>query len=367
MSTQLEQDLAATFGAHDGDVVDTSALADAAARRGRRLRARAYAVRGAALVAVVAAAGAVTVSRSPGVPGPAAQASQSAGADWIRYPPPGGWSVPGLPAVAVPADPSRIGTDPALLHFTVDEWSVVSPYATWRSTGGVETIEFARDGATYKVSLAKTTALLDRLLEDENRDPAGHLPTATDRGDGLFVFTSGPMQRFYYQRWQPVPGVWAQLFAEDAATADAARIKARVRLDVTLRCAAPVQLTALPAGAGLLGCETTLAGNDLPGRLLFATLWAGENTVDRAEISMMRVGLSATSAAPTLTIGGHPAAVFTDDRFRPSVEFPDVNGLRIHIAGTGTYTSPALLTIAEGIRVARAPFDPSTWADRLVT
>ncbi|MFF5233851.1 hypothetical protein [Dactylosporangium sp. NPDC000521] len=185
--------------------------------------------------------------------------------------------------------------------------------------------------------------------------------------DGLFVFPTGPMQRFYYQRWQPVPGVWTQLFAEDAATEDAARIRARVRLDTTLRCTAPVQLTALPAGAGLLDCETTLAGRDLPGRLLSATLWAGENTVDRAEISMMRAGLSGTSAAPTLTIAGHPAAVFTDNRFRPSVEFPDADGLRVHVAGTGTYTSPTILTIAEGIRVSRTPVDPSTWADRLVT
>lgn len=368
MTSQLEQDLMTAFGEHTGGAVDTDALAAAATSRGRRLRATTYAVRGAAAavaVAVVAAgvAGATGADRT-GI-GQQAQPSQSASPGWTADPPPGGWAVPRPPVLDVPADPSKVGTDPALLHFTVDEWSERTPFTTWRSVDGVETITFARDPALYTVSMAKSAALLDDALQRENRDPSGHLPATEETADGVQVFTTGPMRGFFYQRWQPAPGVWAQTFGQRGSPADAEQIKARVRLDVTLRCTAPIQLTGVPSGAALLGCETTLAGRDLPGRLMFATLWVGENSVDRAEIFVRQRGPGSASPSPAMTIAGRPARVFTDDRFRPSVEFPDVNGVTINIAGTGSYGPPAVLTVAEHVTVGATPLDPGTWSPPL--
>ncbi len=236
------------------------------------------------------------------------------------------------------ADPSKVGTDPSLLHFTVDWFAVDSPYTTWRSTAGIETISFRRDGAGYRVSLTKDAALLDEDL--------------LERGPGEPV----------HERWQPAPGVWAQVYSRGVPADDVARVRARVRLDTTLRCTTPIQLSTLPAGARLLGCETTLAGVDLPGRLLFSRLWVGENTVDRAEIVMR--GSDPSPSPGTLMISGRPARVFTDDRFRPSVEFPDCNGLTVTLSGTGTYQVPVLTLLAEAVRVGQHPADPATWADR---
>ncbi|MEV4515324.1 hypothetical protein AB0K00_41000 [Dactylosporangium sp. NPDC049525] len=346
MNDQLEQDLATAFGEHAGGVVDTGVLAVSATRRGRRLRARTYAVRCAAAVAVVAVvtAGALSVHRSPVVPLPGGSASAPASPDrdWIQYPPPDGWSVPPLPAAGVPADPSKVGTDPSLLHFTVDEWAVDSPYTTWRSTAGLETISFRRGDAAYQVFLAKAADTLDFELSKQ--------------GDG----------NIHHERWQPAPGLWAEVFSRNAldAAADAGQIKSRLRLDTTVRCTTPIQLSNLPAGAGLLGCEVTLAGGDLPGRLLNSTVWVGENNSDQAQIMVTRRNPSPSPG--TLTLGGRPARVFTDDQFRPSVEFPDANGLRIHLAGTGTYGSPTLIVIAEGLRIASSALDPTTWPVRLV-
>ena len=341
MNDQLEQDLAAAFGEHAGGAVDTDVLAVAATRRGRRLRARTYAVRcAAAAVTVAVVTAGAAVYRSPAPPAaPSASASASpADLDWTLYPPPGGWSVP-LPVVAGgAADPSKVGTDPSLLHFTVDEFTVDAPYTTWRSAAGIETISFKRNGADYRVSLTKDAALLDDDL--------------LERGPGESI----------HERWQAAPGVWAQVYSRGVSADDIARVRARVRLDTTLRCTTPIQLSALPAGARLLGCETTLAGVDLPGRLLFSMLWVGENTVDRAEIVMM--GHHPSPSPGTLMISGRPARVFTDDRFRPSVEFPDFNGLRIVIAGTGTYRTATLVQLAEAVRVGQDPANPATWADR---
>ena len=347
MNDQLEHDLATAFGEHAGGAVDTDVLAGAATRRGRRLRARTNAVRGAAAAVVVAVvtAGAVSVHRSPGLPqsGPATApaSAPTSDLDWTLHPPPGGWAVPRPPVVAAPADPSKVGTDPSLLHFTVDEWTVDATYTSWRSTAGIETIAFKRDAAVYQVSLTKTTASLDDMLE---RQP-------------MKIGTT-------FERWQPTPDLWAQVYTEDAGSADFEQIKSRVRLDTTLRCAAPIQLSNLPAGARLLGCETTLTGKDLPGRLLFSTLWVGENTVDQAEILVTH--RHPAPSPGTLSIGGRSARVYTDDRFRPSVEFPDVNGARIALAGTGTYKAPTLLQIAEGLQVAPDALNQTTWSARLV-
>ena len=237
-----------------------------------------------------------------------------------------------------PADLSKVGTDPSLLHFTVDGSTDGATYTTWRSTAGIETISFERGAAVYRVSLAKTTALLDEVLFEP------------DLGD------------FRYERWEVAAGVWAQVYGHGAQESEVAQVKSGLRVDTTLRCTTPVRLSALPAGARLLGCETTLAGADLPGRLLFSKLRVGENTVDRAEILATR---RVPSASPgTLMISGRPARVFTDDRFRPSVEFPDFNGLTITLAGTGTYKVPTLMQLAEAVRVGQDPGNPATWADR---
>ncbi len=82
MNDQLEHDLATAFGEHAGGAVDTDVLADAATRRGRRLRARTYAVRCAAAAAVVAvaAAAAVSVDRPLAAPRPGGPATASGSA-----------------------------------------------------------------------------------------------------------------------------------------------------------------------------------------------------------------------------------------------------------------------------------------------
>lgn len=369
MTTQLEQDLADVFGSRAGDAVDTDTLAAAATARGRRLRARAVTVRGTVTVVAVAAVALVLV-RLPSGGEPAAPSSSSPSSpwsDWTQHRPPGGWAVPSLPRADVPADPSKIGTDPSLLHFTVDEWSVNSSYTTWQSTAGIETIAFARDSVSYTVSLARTVEPLDLALAQENMDLSGHLPTPTDHGGGLHVFTTGKMQGFFYLRWQPAPGVLAQIFSDGGPLSAAEQIRSRVRLDTTLRCTAPVRLTALPAGARLVSCETTLAGSDLPGRLLSSILRVGENTVDQAAITVTHRHTSASPSAVTpLTVAGQQATVFTDDQWRPSVEFADFNGLRIHVAGTGSYKSPTVLSVAESVRVDADPLDLSTWPTRVV-
>src|SRR6266511_1844270 len=105
MNDQLERDLLASFNRRAEAPVDTSALAVAAARRGRRLRARVYTARGLGVVALAAAcvlgvaavlpnACEKTVSEPLQTTVPSA--SNSAPIDAERTPP-GGWKVTGLP------------------------------------------------------------------------------------------------------------------------------------------------------------------------------------------------------------------------------------------------------------------------------
>src|SRR6266542_709333 len=219
MNDQLERDLLASFNRRAEAPVDTSALAVAAARRGRRLRARVYTARGLGVVALAAAGvlGVAAVRPNAGeqtvgepLPTPVPSASNSAPIDAER-PPPGGWRVPGLPiATGVPgaaAAPRQVGTDPAVLHFTVGDWTVDSPSTTWSSRDGAESIAFQRDAAYYQVGLARNQAQLDALRDEHNVDTA-----AWPKPDRQSTVIGGKPATLSRSRrsfgWTPPTGAW---------------------------------------------------------------------------------------------------------------------------------------------------------------
>jgi hypothetical protein len=397
MNDQLERELLDTFDRRAGAPVDASTLALVTAERGRRLRTRVYAVRavsGLVALAVLGAAGVLGVRAvRPGALPAGGPPSSTPGAG-DEGPPPGGWKVPGLPiARGVPGaeqSPEKVGTDAGVLHFTVDGMTG-SRAVTWSSRAGSESIF---DGA-WEVTLARTTAPLDALRnwrtagtgdpyvtgavppnkpqpEPDRLTPSsvGGKPAtiysweSPDAGNGTF-----------YLRWQPVAGLWAQVFGSRGVGVpdDAIAVAERVRLDTAYRCASQVRLPHLPDGAKLQQCEVTLAGAELsnlmgdPTRLSHSLLLVGDGpNVIRLDVQHLTSGSGSRTDETEIELGGRKAYKFPNHLDQPVVEVRGLNGLNLVFEGSGAYDYEELEPVAAAVTVTGDGRDPSTWPDRII-
>ncbi|MDG4786368.1 hypothetical protein O7626_10580 [Micromonospora sp. WMMD1102] len=391
MTDHFERTLATSLDERAASPVDTAGLATAAARRGRTLRRRRrYALAGAAgvvAVAVTSVAGVAVLGPGPGgaesigAPPPAQTASTEP--DPARStPPPGGWRVPELPVAAgVPgaaADPDLVGADPGALHFSVDGLTTGAASVTWAAEPGSESITFDTGGTLFEVGLARDPARLDALIERHNVEPETSRSAEPEQRDAtvgglpatLYVYRVGPSE-YSYLRWQPLPGVWAQVWGHGDASrvSDAVEVALRVRFDVAYRCVAPVRLSALPPNAKLLACRVELAGSDVPdnvgalSRLVGAVLTVGTGD-DQADIDVVR--RRGFVSAAEMTLGEHPAWKTRNERGEWLIVAADFDGVDIELAGRGSYDYPELTAIGEGIEIVDDPDNPVTWPTKPV-
>jgi len=326
MSTDIEHVIVRSLRARAGADVNAAELAARTAARGRSrvLRQRV----GIACAALLAVGGAVAV--------PSLVDRPSVG---------GGPMANGVPTLPSDVDappltqrPELVGTDPALMHFTADALTGVARGARWTSGTGFERlavttaddndiwIELGRDKAALEGLPRRTSDLLLDGDSSSSNVLVGDRPGVLERATGARLATP-----VWVLTWQPVDGVWAR--AEVPAPTDESILAAAeaVRVDEVRRCAAPFQLTALPAGARVLACEVNLAGEpDQP-------------FVDAS-----------------LAVGTDPSRVV-----HVRAEAGGIGGLTISTTRTGYAEADARLVLG-GVRVSETPQDLNTWPTTLV-
>lgn len=331
----------------DGDIHIERLLAavHAGARRRRRWRITATASAVVAAVAV-AAAGSVAVSGTGGAPvRPAASTSPGE----IPRPP----VMAGVPVASF--TPTALGSDPTLFHLDLTglaAWTGLS----WSSRAGYEELRATSPevgGELYveaSQSRDKLSALTGQVSAAEvNGLPAELVRTArpTD-GD--------PPRGGYAVRWEPVPGVWAQVvvpFSPDAAL----RVAERVRLDRTLRCALPFRFSGLGDRVQVIKCETSFSG----GRT-FGAVWLSDGDA-QAEYYVTVLPPATNPTTPTETIGGRAVAVVPANAGPggfPHLEYPYDGGTASFHPFYTTVDDPFLRSLVPAFVPVSDP-DPQTW------
>ncbi|GAA3305099.1 hypothetical protein Dvina_40100 [Dactylosporangium vinaceum] len=367
MIDSLEDELRDVFGTRAAAPVDTDALAHGAQRQGRRRRVLVHGARGitaTALAAVMALA--LLPGEGPGImpAGPPPPADD--------FPPaldggaPGWGPVPDLPAaIGAPTGAAAVGTDPGVLHFTLDTGPDSTGAAVWRTGGGLESLELiGPDGSRTSVGLAHDPARLDGFFAERaglgwagvRKEPRqiGGRPAEGFAGDGV-----------YSLRWQPAGNLWAQVYLVmvDGTRTDldaVARIPGFLRLDTARRCASPIRLGYRPPGTGITGCSVTLTGYDFrdtagrPSRVLRSVIEVGagrEQVIVQLESFRPVVPISSLSLDPP-----GPAKYY--------VHAAEVDGVyaAVHSFGDNVDEQQA---IATGLTWQGDGRDPATWPERL--
>ncbi|HEX8348176.1 MAG TPA: hypothetical protein VF657_26115 [Actinoplanes sp.] len=266
MASDIDTMLIEALDDRAGGDVDPARLMRAAVLRGRlirRRRRRRMAV-GAVTLAVVAVIGAATVT----LPGLRQEARPVAAEPGIELTSRG----PMLPAAGgqtgAAGRPEAIGTDPRVVHFSVDAFSGTATQVTWTAEEGLEKVEVRAPGFEAHVAVARTPDMLGPSLTFM---PDGGLgsPVAVRVGDRDGTLRTAPNARadgltMWSIRWQPTDGVWAQTDVWAKARADAERVSALVEFDAAQRCTLPFTLTAMPPGKAVRSCTVTLSSVGAP-------------------------------------------------------------------------------------------------------
>lgn len=405
MTEDLELRLRQGFRDRVGTSVDTTALLNAAMRKGHRRRGWTYAARGGAATAAVGVLtlllpghGPGTTTAGPGHASPSSWPSWSAsGPSWSASggsgwpggtePPLVDGQVPALPVAQGVAgagqDPSVIAADPRYLHFTLDAAPARAAYLAWDVSDGAESVDINRaDHTSYVVSLARDQAALDRVGDSPGtpKQDWSHAVTSatTVAGRPATFSVVGDKSRL---RWQPVDGIFAQVYGshqpEPVKEQDSVAIGAGLRLDRAYRCASPVHLASMPAGARLLSCRVVVDGYDRrdstgqPTRVTMAAVTVGTGSTAYVDITLATAMPPPPDGTPD---PGHSSALYGyDPSGNPTVVpgaslvsmFRNVSGYSVELSGTG-YDLGALRAIGDGLTIHGDGRAPTTWPDRLV-
>jgi hypothetical protein len=332
----------------DGDIHIERLLAavHAGARRRRRRRVAGTACAVVAAVAV-AAAGGVVVSGTGGAP--VRPAASPAPPGEIPRPP----VLEGVPVASF--TPTALGSDPTLFHLDVTglaSWSGLS----WSSRPGYEELRItsAEEGGELSIEASQSRDKLSALTGETTRTEVNGLPAELVRTTRPTGNTS-PWGA-YGVRWEPVPGVWAQVlvaFDRDAAL----RVAGRVRLDRTSRCALPFRFSGLDDRVRVIKCETSFSG----GRTMGA-VWLAVGEAE-AEYYVAVAPPAANPTAPTETIGGRAVAVLPGGAGPggfPQIEYAFDGGLAIFCPFYTTIDDPFLRSLVPAFVPVSDP-DPQTW------
>lgn len=378
MSADLDQVLSTSLRqrADAGSPIDPQPLLHAAVARGRRLRARRRA--GAAALAAVAVAGVAVVSvwlpREQSTPsGPHPSSSPAPG------PSPSEPTVAANPAKLPVADgqpgaaerPDLVGTDPGLLHFSVDRLAAASGQAvTWFSGPGVETVYLRREDFRVYVALTRSRQRLTALPWAvnsgkqfvESATPVdislGGRP-ATLRTSKSGEKVNGRPEQVYAFEWQPVEGLWARVEVLAASRQRAEHTLQQVDLHQARRCVLPFRLTVLPAGWSVSDCDVVLM--DAPGLFSSGTR-AFVDGRRRLEIEAFSRQLYSGHVDRPRRLKAGPYEVLADsNRLAWIIE---TEGLRI-VARVETREKPfseaEVLRLLAGLHIPEQLDDPGRW------
>ena len=382
MSTDLDRALAESLQARAdaGSPIDPKPLLDAAVTRGRRLRARRR-MAGTALTIVAVAAVAVTTVLIPqqrpdnhpadplpsgAAPWPAAPEPDPAVtsyqvSDLANLP-----SAEGQPGAA--ARPDLVGTDPGLLHFSVDTLAAAADMAEWRSRPGQEFARIARGGLLIEVTLARSARALDTTPSwavPEVRELSGTSDISMD-GRPAVLRTSdlekGTKLRVYVIDWQPVDGLYARyLVRTEDDLAGGLAILRHVRLDRAKGCIVPYRMDYLPPGATVQECSVSLSMST-PEEILQetrATIADGPRRIE-VQASPGSPGMDLSPWLPAKPAGEHTLYEYEEEGERWAVRggvldvFFTVDGDKV--------PEDERIRLAAGLGFAADIQDPGTWS-----
>jgi len=343
---QLEDRIVALLRDRATGEVDVTDLLDTARVRGRayRRRRRALQVGGGCAVALVAVLGTALALPRPGGHAPVGPPVVGGPPRTSPFPTPSAAPALGEPAATAgtpaTADPSVVGADPALLHVYLPSAAMPVPASQldWSSLDGLERIIVNTGAGTVDVQVTRDRTALDPL------DGTTH-PVAVGGKNGTGTGSQ--------VRWEPVPGVWAQVVAQGSAT-DVIRLAGALRFDRVLRCAVPFRFTALPPGTTVEGCDMAFTAGGATGR---ATVHSGRWAVTVDVFPGVPFG------PPTTTIGGHPARVkeYPGDGGATILQIDiDYGDHVVDLLAEGRYDRAAVLAMAAGYHdLLGTP--PATW------
>ncbi|MEU1685869.1 hypothetical protein [Micromonospora sp. NPDC005707] len=347
--TDLDQRISDVLRERAEGETDTHRLLRASRALGRRrqVRRRVAAGTALALVGVVAFAG---VNASDG-------GRLTGRLPWTAATPTAPAPVPpradGVPGAA--ADPTRVGTDPRVLHFGVDP--ARARYLGWGvDAGQVESIRFeAAGGRRVLVEVARSETTF-RNLGIEAFQEGVPRPAAFDgsiqrvaAGNGNFGFVTW---------WQPAAGLFARASMLGGDAIALPRYLAALRWDEARRCAAPVRLDALPAGATINSCQVDLSSYP---ELITAQLSVGGNEEQYMAVRYRYAVQAGTSNKSNRTVGGRPAYVAPNGWTIDLVGIPKVE-LTATFGWPGQgFTEADAGALLGGARLAEDPTRLQTW------
>jgi hypothetical protein len=321
----------------DEHIEDLLVAVRAGARRRRHRRV--VVACGAAVLSVAALIGTTTALGSRGGTPPATQPSAA---------------LPRPPAIDRPTAPERpevIGSDPTLFHLDVVDlpgWEIL----TWTGTG-----------SGYETLFATSPQLGGEVTVEVSRDPErltqrggvtgstmvwGHSAETTDLGSRHMV------------RWQPVPGLWAQVRAGGADGVAALTVAESVRLDRVFRCAVPFRLVGLD-GMRLTRCDTyfhVLPDGTTPpwGQ---AWLRVADDTEAEYQVASART-VPAGSTAPSPRVTGVAVPQASPSPAQQGWELPVGDSTTVYFWGFGAADDAVLRALIQAVRPIEDP-DVATW------
>jgi len=351
--------------ARAGSPIDPAAIMQVAAANGRRIRTRrrlATVVLAAAAVAGILVTGTLTPRRSdsntPTPPDPRPTGSPEVTGNLGRLPDAVGQQGAGQ-------RPDLVGTDPGVLHFSMDDLATDAASARSISKSGYEVSSVYGPDVRMLVTLThtkKTFPLPDSMIKDlgaEMSEPVagtvdglpGTVSSSQDLGDGYRLFSV---------TWRPAGDLWANAEVQ-AVTADRAlELVQKIRFDRVKRCATPFTIGQLPPGAALLSCEVDLQANrDGGGIFMFASLLIGD-AKRRLEITGMDDLVNAGDYPRHLKAGPYRAEADPDGKTWTMLVKP-VLFAAITRASKPPYTQKQVLDVLGSITMATGYNDPSTW------
>ena len=367
MSMDLDPELSASLQARAdaGSPIDPEPLLAAAVARGQRVRTRRRAATAAAAVATLAALAATTAllprQHADISLEPAPSATGPRNVNLARLP-----EAAGQPGAA--ARPDLVGTDPGILHFSVDALAAAAARVLWVSKPGVEIAEVQRTDFQVYLGLAQARSKLPPPALFFSGGPGVVLsaPVQTSlAGRAATVRTSDPWQdkgqpsRLYVFEWQPVNGLWARFEVQTIGGQQRAlQILDQVRFDQTRRCVLPIRLDYLPPGATVPECDVDLSEDSPAG---FSR--GGLTVVD----GQRRLSIRASGAWPgsgeyprPLKAGPYQVAADSKGGFWTIL----AQGLFIEAStktGKNSLTQAEVFRVLAGIRIADQVNNPGSW------
>jgi len=267
----------------------------------------------------------------------------------------------GVPGAA--QRPDLVGTDVTVLHVGLDTGK--ARYAGWGVTQrGVETIRLdAGVGPTVTIDVARSADLLDDPPGGFSMDPRGMRPPTFDGTVRSMPVNGSRTQLGLVAWWSPGAGRYARASTQGQDPVALTRAMAALRWDEAYRCASPLRLTALPAGAQIAGCSVDVSS--------YPRLVTAEFTLMRQRGQYMWVhfryaaGVAHTRTEGNRTVDGRPA-----DLLGTKLELLGIPKVNL-VADFGWpwegdsrptgFTEADATTLLAGARVAKDPTRLDTW------